>query len=190
MVRRAILHGLAGTSTRSVSGLLPAIPTGRIFRWSDASVDTKDMPRALSRALSVALVLLVVGAVWEGLFPFQVETDVANASSRSCIPVLQAWRSEPPRPSNTDLAMFWGNGVPTPAQVRDPQYRAAVAATVQSASFQRVKTWDNWVLGPGACVPGSRHRVHLTELLALAAVLIGGVVIVDLRRTHRSAAVA
>jgi hypothetical protein len=127
----------------------------------------------LRRGLVVGAVVFGLVAVALVLFPFEAETGSGAVASRTCIPVVEALRSGPARPSADDLNLVLSTGVPTPAQAHDPQYRARAAAIAKSPAAARVYAWDDWTLGAGACVTRSRHRVAKAEAALGVAVVLG-----------------
>ncbi len=140
------------------------------------------------RLIGLAIVALVfLAAIAAAAYPFYVQTGVGAVTSSTCLPVLQAWKSAPPTPSAADMAVFTKGGLPTPAQVHDPAYRATIAANVKSPAYLRVTRWLDWTTGQGACVPRSRGRMHLSEGLIFAGGLLAlGLLLVD-RRSRRTA---
>jgi hypothetical protein len=134
--------------------------------------------RVIGRALVGVLFLAAIGAA---VFPFKTETGVDALGTSTCVPVLEAWKSAPPTPSAADLASFSQGGIPTPEQARGPEYRAIIAAKLKSPAYLSVTRWTDWTLGPGACVPRSRGRIHLSEVLALAGLLTSASLLVDRR---------
>jgi hypothetical protein len=150
------------------------------------STDNRSVPGMLRRGFVVGAVLSLVAALGFALYPFEAQTGAGAEGSRTCIPVVEAHRSGPPRPSSADMNLVFSTGIPTPAQARDPQYRANVAAVANSASAARINAWNDWILGAGACVTRSKHRVAEAEAALGVAVLLalGAVIVKQLGRSE------
>lgn len=138
------------------------------------AAETRPLPETPSAAQRRArwprialLVLLVLAgaAVVPSVLPFTVET-VDN--DRVCVPIAEGWKAERAKPSEADMQELVDilAILPSPDAMRDPVQRAAwlEAERVRTSTpgYKRAEAYLNWVGGPGACIPESRHRLILT----------------------------
>jgi hypothetical protein len=126
--------------------------------------------------------IVLLAAVGVALLPFVLPFTVHGAQGdRTCVAAKEVWASDRRVPPAEAMRSVMGvlTDVPTPAELRDPARRAAwlaqTKANSQSPSYQQAVRYIEWRSGPGACVPGSRHRLILSvwALVVIAATAIG-----------------
>ena len=115
----------------------------------------------------VSIAIVTVGtciALWPSVTGFAAGPD----REASCVAITDGWHSDVPAPSAQDLAAM--NAAlpppPTATQQQNPQFmndwRAKWHAAQASPAVIRANRRSDWVIGPGACVPESRHRLILS----------------------------
>jgi hypothetical protein len=130
------------------------------------------------RLLAVAL---VTAATCAALWPSVTGFSAGPNRDTGCAAIRDGWHSEVPAASAADLAQVGAifPPPPTPAQAKDPQFMARWRAQLQAGRANPVTIRANarmeWLAGPGACVPESRHRLLLsaTALGCLLLVTLG-----------------
>jgi hypothetical protein len=126
------------------------------------------------RLLAVGFVTAALGAaLWPSVSGFAAGPN----HDVGCVAIRDGWHSDVSAPSAADLSSVQSvfPPPPTPAQVHDPQFMARWRAQMRVAeanpATMRANAAIDWLSGPGACVPESRHRLGLSAA-ALACVLL------------------
>ena len=117
------------------------------------------------RGARVGLLVLLGAALIPAILPFSVET---GDSDRVCVPALHGWHADRQKPSEADLQELVDNmtQLPSPEAMRDPLQRekwlAAEESRASTPGYKRAESYVEWIGGPGACIPESRHRLIQT----------------------------
>jgi len=144
---------------------------------------------------------LILGAgiaLLPALVPLTVQGDGISTSDRVCIAAVNGWHGQPAAPSTADLAYFnrtVGQTIgheltPLPPNTSKAERerwlaarRAEGAALEADPRVRRVTAYEDWLDGPGACVPRSRHRLILSgTALAVVAIIALALTLVERKR--------
>jgi hypothetical protein len=138
--------------------------------------------------------LTIVGialAVCIALYPSVTGFYTGPDGEKTCVAVADGWHGEKPAPDSGSVMAAFASypPVPAPKQRGDPTFMARFRARMEAVDalpeVQQFNAYQDWLAGPGACIPKSRHRLIVSGIgLGVVAVVCAGVVIV--RRTRKN----
>ena len=139
-----------------------------------------DDPGVRTFYVRLVAVAIATAAVCVALWPSVTGFPAGPNQDVDCVAIRDGWHSDV-APSARELAA--ANAamppMPTAAQQQDPQsmneWRAEWQAAQRNPAVIRANSRIDWLNGPGACVPESRHRLILSglELSALLLLAVG-----------------
>ena len=143
--------------------------------------------------------LTIIGislAVCIALYPSVTGFYTGPDGEKACVAVTDGWHGQKAAPDAGSVAAAFASypALPAPKQRNDPTFMARFRARMQAVSalpeVQQFNAYQDWLAGPGACIPRSRHRLIVSGIgLGVLAVVCAGVAIVrrtrtNLRRSH------
>ena len=155
--------------------------------------DRDDDPGVRRFYQRLAVVALVAAAACVALWPSVTGFAAGPDRDTGCIAITHGWHADKSGPSASDFAAINAAIPPPPTaeQRRDPaalaRWRAQWQAAQSNPALRRANAYTEWVNGPGACIPESRHRLILSGLgLGGLAMIVGGASIARRTRARKA----
>lgn len=123
--------------------------------------------------LRLLAIAVMSAAVCAALYP-SVTSFPAGVDQKGCLAVADGWHADRAEPTAADRAVEASAGPYTRSSAEERRV------------LDRVYAYDDWRVGPGVCIPESRHRLILSGIgLAPLVLALGAVLIVRRLRTRK-----